>query len=44
MPEQNKTPTDHLGGCFVYLEEELKSYEPSVTAGFVLTKIAGFTG
>ena len=41
---QNKTPADHLGGCFVYLEEELTSYEPGVTAGFAVTKIAGFTG
>ena len=41
---QNKTPADHLGGCFVYLEEEVKSYEPGVVAGFAFTKIAGFTG
>jgi hypothetical protein len=44
MSDKNKTPADHLGGCFVYLEEEVKSYEPGVTAGFALTKMAGFTG
>ena len=41
---QNKTPADHPGRCFVFLEEEVKSYEPGVTAGFAFTKIAGFTG
>jgi len=39
----DKTPADHHGGCFVYLEE-LKSYEAGVAAGAGLTKIAGFTG
>ena len=41
---QNKTHADHLEGCFVCLEEEVKSYEPGVTAGLAFTKIAGFIG
>ena len=41
---KNKASDDHLGGCFVSLEEEIESYKLGVTAGFGLTKIAGFTG
>ena len=41
---KTKHPPIILAGVLFSLEEELKSYEPGVTAGFAFTKIAGFTG
>ena len=41
---KTKHPPIILAGVLFYLEKEVKSYEPGVVAGFVFTKIAGFTG